>query len=354
MKKSRKTKKNKEKLIKREKKNFDDVQKDELDKEQRRATRLGAIIAIVAIIGTLCTFMVKVTLGLINVWPQKGMLYWYLMALFLCALSTIIIILFDIIRYILCDLKRYDVLDSNCKLYDDVSDKSYSYISKEFKTYAIMISCAFFTLIPLEAVYVEKSQRERCIVVSTICLCIGIMMTVIWLKTSSKEERKKTFMTILNCLGKWFVCSIICYCILVIYIDNKQSIIEIDYGANGNISIYNSSANEYNGLEIQVYDRNSENIYTECVDKDNLLFAREEHYISAEVDGEKVLEGALIASEILHWTYIFDLKEIINESGKFAVNIIVYQDNETIELINYTIVESGEFTFAQRKLKKKY
>ena len=68
---------------------------DAAEKEQRRTTRLGAIIAIVAVIGTICAFLFKMTISSLNVWSERGVIYWYLQALFSFALSTSVIIFID-------------------------------------------------------------------------------------------------------------------------------------------------------------------------------------------------------------------------------------------------------------------
>ena len=41
-----------------------------------------------------------------------------------------------------------------------------------------------------------------------------------------------------------------------------------------------------------------EKIYTESVEKEKLLFAREDKYVNNEVDGEKVAEGILITVNV--------------------------------------------------------
>ena len=102
--------------------NQQEILVDSTEKEQRRTTRLGAIVAIVAVIGTLCVFLFKMSMAALNVWSEQGVMYWYLQALFLFALSTSVIIFIDIVLYVISDLKRYNTLDQNYKQYDQESD----------------------------------------------------------------------------------------------------------------------------------------------------------------------------------------------------------------------------------------
>ena len=84
------------------------------------------------------------------------------------------------------------------------------------------------------------------------------------------------------------------------------------------------------------------------------LFAREDKYVNNEVEGEKVAEGILINSECLHWKYMFDLKEVINESGEYCVSITVHQDGKSAFLINSLSVENKEYIFAKDSMEKDY
>ena len=97
-----------------------------------------------------------------------------------------------------------------------------------------------------------------------------------------------------------------------------------------------------------------EKIYTESVEKEKLLFAREDKYVNNEVEGEKVAEGILINSECLHWKYMFDLKEVINESGEYCVSITVHQDGKSAILINSLSVQNKEYIFAKDSMEKDY
>ena len=149
--------------------NQQEILVDSTEKEQRRTTRLGAIVAIVAVIGTLCVFLFKMSMAALNVWSEQGVMYWYLQALFLFALSTSVIIFIDIVLYVISDLKRYNTLDQNYKQYDQESDNRYMYLLSDFRIYTIMIIFVFILSIPLSAIYGEESQKWSGILVS--CLC---------------------------------------------------------------------------------------------------------------------------------------------------------------------------------------
>lgn len=156
--------------------NQQEILVDSTEKEQRRTTRLGAIVAIVAVIGTLCVFLFKMSMAALNVWSEQGVMYWYLQALFLFALSTSVIIFIDIVLYVISDLKRYNTLDQNYKQYDQESDNRYMYLLNDFRIYTIMLFFVFILSIPLSIIYGEKSQNWSGILNSCLCVFAGIVL----------------------------------------------------------------------------------------------------------------------------------------------------------------------------------
>ena len=334
--------------------NQQEILVDAAEKEQRRTTRLGAIIAIVAVIGTLCAFLFKMTISSLNVWSEQGVMYWYLQALFSFALSTSVIIFIDIVLYVISDLKRYNTLDQNYKQYDQGSDNRYMYLLSDFRIYTIMIIFVFILSIPLSAIYGEESQKWSGILVSCLCAVVGIVLVVQWVKHKSKEEIKRILLKVGGKIAEWMFVALLCFTISAIFIVNNKATISVSYNADGIVEICNTSAENYNGLDIEIWNMDGEKIYTESVEKEKLLFAREDKYVNNEVEGEKVAEGILINSECLHWKYMFDLKEVINESGEYCVSITVHQDGKSAFLINSLSVENKEYIFAKDSMEKDY
>ena len=340
---------------------------DATDKEQRRTTRLGAIIAIVAIIGTLCAILFKVTISSLNVWSEQGIIYWYLQALFSLALSTSVIIFIDIVLYVISDLKRHNTLDQNYKRYDQVSDRKYMYLLNDFRIYTIMLFLVFILSIPLSVIYGEESQKWSGILLSCLCVLVGIAFVVLLqkgkgkegikrslLKVGEKEKIKRSLLKVGEKIAKWMFVTLFCFTLGTIFIVNNKATISVSYNSDGIVEICNTSAESYNGLDIEICNMDGKIICTESVEKEKLLFAREDKYVNSEVDGEKVAEGILINSEWLHWKYMFDLKEVINKSGKYCVSIKAHQDGKSAFLINSFLVENKEYIFAKDSMEKDY
>ena len=277
-----------------------------------------------------------------------------LSSLFSFALSTSVIIFIDIVLYVISDLKRYNTLDQNYKQYDQESDNRYMYLLSDFRIYTIMIIFVFILSIPLSAIYGEESQKWSGILVSCLCAVVGIVLVVHWVKHKSKEEIKRILLKVGGKIAEWMFVALLCFTISAIFIVNNKATISVSYNADGIVEICNTSAENYNGLDIEIWNMDGEKIYTESVEKEKLLFAREDKYVNNEVEGEKVAEGILINSECLYWKYMFDLKEVINESGEYCVSITVYQDGKSAFLINSLSVENKEYIFAKDSMEKDY
>lgn len=212
--------------------NQQEILVDAAEKEQRRTTRLGAIIAIVAVIGTICAFLFKMTISSLNVWSERGVIYWYLQALFSFALSTSVIIFIDIVLYVISDLKRYNMLDQNYKQYDQESDNRYMYLLSDFRIYTIMIIFVFILSIPLSAIYGEESQKWSGILVSCLCAVVVIVLVVQWVKHKSKEEIKRILLKVGGKIAEWMFVALLCFTISAIFIVNNKATISVSYNVN--------------------------------------------------------------------------------------------------------------------------
>ena len=334
--------------------NQQEISVDIAETEQRRTTRLGAIIAIVAVIGTICAFLFKVTIRSLNVWSEQGVIYWYLQILFSFALSISVIIFIDIVLFVISDLKRYNMLNENYKQYDQESDKRYMHLLNDFRIYTIMITFIAILSIPLSIIYGEKSQKWIGILSTGLCLVSGSVFGMQWAKHKSKEEIKRILLEIVGKIAKLVFVILFCFIISTIFIANNKATISVRYNVDGMVEICNTSSENYNGLDIEIRNMDEKIIYIESVEKEKLLYAQEDKYINNEVDGEKVAEGMLINNECVHWKYIFDLKEVINESGEYYVLITVHQDGKSAFLMNSLFVENRKYTFAKDCMEKEY
>lgn len=327
---------------------------DEVDIEQRRTTRLGAIIAIVAIIGTICAFLFRLTINTLNVWSEQGVIYWYLKVFFLSALSIALIICIDMVIYVMSDLQRHDILNQDYKQYDHISDEKYKCLLADFKIYTMMFLALCSLSILLSAFYADKNQRWIDMLIFVLILIVGILIMIISTKDKSKQDIKKTLMNFINKFGKMLIMGCLCFIVGFVFVINAKTTINVNFSSDGMVEICNTSAENYSGLDIMIYNMADEIIYEKSVEEEEVLIATEEKYVNGEVDGKKVDEGILLNSELLHWKYKFDLREMLDETGRYYISVIAYQEGKRVALRNSFLVNEKEYVFAQDTMEKKY
>ena len=60
--------------------------------------------------------------------------------------------------------------------------------------------------------------------------------------------------------------ALLCFTISAIFIVNNKATISVSYNADGIVEICNTSAENYNGLDIEIWNMDGEKIYTESVE----------------------------------------------------------------------------------------
>lgn len=326
-----------------------------VDKEQRRTTRLGALIALIAIVGTLCTILFKVAKAAMSIWPEKGIMYWYFIVLFLLMFSIAFILFGDMMSYIYSDLKRHNIANEVYEKYDEESDKKYLGIINDFEIYLVILAIVFAGFLFLNSIYSEGMQRISCIIVCIFLALLGIFILILYLRNIKKEVLKRKINKIASSIGKLFGVGLVSCVIILSLITSTTATIGIFCEENGRITITNTSSKSYERMEIKIYDFSCKTIiFQETVDEGNLLYARENEYILREINGKKEVEGIMVDGELLHWKYILELENIILKDGQYYVSICVYQEGESVEFKNMFDAKKGNYVYAKEVLEKDY
>lgn len=324
------------------------------DKEQRRAARLGTIVALIAVVGAICGYLFKMIMSSINVWPQEGILYWYMQILFLMALSAAVIIVIDTVNYVVTDLKRYNIAAVDYKENDIKSDEKYFELLYSVKTYLFVLIVVLLMLLPMSAWYREGIERY----VSFTCIAV---LTIVWLMVLLMYVRKKkgngllkTVLSTCRRVGRLIVVALLCYLLCVSFATQTEAKIKIIYMKNGCVEICNMSSCEYEGMEMELYDAKMELISSETIELEELLLAREKLHIIDEIDGKKIGEGVALDAEIMHWKYNVDMENFDITDGTYALQITVSQEGKKVVLINMFRVEGDDYIFATDMVEKSY
>lgn len=323
------------------------------DKKERRDTRQGTIISIIAILGTICTVLFKYTKSVLSVWPISGWIYYVFMwSLFIVPLSAALLIFKDIIIYVIYDLKRYNVQDSEYEQYDKESDKKYYLLITNFRI--VIVICVTFFMYFIVLLSIEKylSQKLLSIVILT-SIMAAIVYILNWIKR--KKIEKENVLKVVKTLGAIVLTTVlVLYCAFFLSI-NRNAQADVQFASNGTISISNAIDEQFGEIKITVYDSNNTIFLEKDVQVDDVLGAKEAkiHNISDE-SGEEIGYGQGIKDEMLYWFYQYDLKDLSLSKGKYCVEIEILQDGKSVELINMFSVEKKEYLFAKSAISKKY
>ena len=81
-----------------------------------------------------------------------------------------------------------------------------------------------------------------------------------WVKHKSKEEIKRIFLKVGGKIAEWMFVALLCFAISAIFIVNNKATISVSYNADGIVEICNTSAENYNGLDIEIWNMDGEKI----------------------------------------------------------------------------------------------
>lgn len=343
------------------------VDNDEIeDKCDRRSIRLSTIVAIVVILGSISLFLFKLANAAINQWPEKVNAYSvYFMILFIAPLSVALIVLFDIIVYILVDLKRYDVLQTVYKSFDIESDKKYSKMIRDFKIGIWINLFVLSGIFPVSFIYDE--QREVLNVVIGIVffsilvlalIVIAIARLVGYVKTKDKYMRKEKRNLIfynLGTIGKTVLLGVFIFTVALALTQRSTARMDASFTNRGLMTLENESDEEQGTLFFKVYDNDHNILLEKTVDQSAFLFAKESKMVKNEIREGLIVKATSLDSERLYWKYIFDLKDLRLREGTYCVSIKYEQKNREIEINNmFSIGKFNKFEFANDRMEKEY
>ncbi|WP_099467251.1 hypothetical protein [Konateibacter massiliensis] len=322
-------------------------------KENRRSIRLGTIIAIVAILSTICTILYKMTRNVINIWPESGHLYYiYMWILFLAPLGATVVIFFEIIWFIIGDLKRYNILDEKYEEYDTLSDKRYFRLISDFKFLIEVLVFIILLVIPV-SIYLYEAPFKYVYVGAVMVLCIvGIFIFIPQLKKKKIQFGK--IIIFFKRIGTWVLTCFLIFTFVIL--QHKVAHLEVNYESDGIITLINKSDENFVSLKVSVGNSDLVNSFVEDnIDKSELLFAKETKHISAKNDeGNEIGSAQVLSGEILYWKYQYLLNDVKLEPGSYIIVITVQQDNRSIEIMNEFKLSNGIYTFGQNRIEKEY
>lgn len=337
-----------------EKNDIQETVKESLDdKEQRRTTRVGAIIAIVAAFGTICTVIFRLCLNILNLWAVQGLTYRCLQIVIFATFSVVIILFYRLIIFIVCDLMRYNVSDENCIRYDMESDVSYNLFVRDCRIYMLLLAVVLMITLVILSLNGDEKDRVAGIFLLIAILFFGLCVTYFCIKKIGKKILLHIREVVLK-VGIWIFVGALSFCIVLVLLTNDNGVVELKFETNGKIEICNSSTINLDNVVVTIYDESRNIILDECIASENMLYAIERVDVYEEKDGVKIADVMIINTELQHWTYQFDLNDILEFEGEYCIFLQIRVGGNNVKLENNFVKDANGFNYAVNSITKEY
>ena len=322
------------------------------DYTDRRNTRLATILVVIAVLWGMLKLLINASSRSLRWTLESGGIFYICLIIVLMLLTVFIVILiFDSILFVAMELLRLDVLKNRHFDYDSKSDWAYSVLIRD--TLVAIVTCAVgVTALIIATIYVDGRSVLYLILMSLCILLLAVVMIKMYFKRIILfVKRNFTVKSIYKFLIA-FVFSI--SFIAAIRPLNPQIVVSFD--DDGLIKVCNSCDYDFGNFSIRIFDYSKkECIYQKNISGEDVLFAKESvvKYITNDdqVRVAQVKDGSM---EKLHWSYEIDLNNIIENDGRYLVEIVNQQGNHQAVLTNMAEKEGEIYKYGAKELKKEY
>lgn len=270
-----------------------------------------------------------------------------------------------IVWYIITDLQRYNLKNSNYKLFDKESDNRFQRLINNTIIYSQILCVYMASSLIIGAICSDGLEKLEYIVIIILFSIIFLMLLYMYRKELTKDKVWKTLKKYGCKFAILALVSFLCLVFVAIVVYPKTATINVLFESDGQIMLQNSSGEfEYN-MQIEIYD--SEGVVykndIEISDEDisNLLRSREEVYdMSANTKdkNENKDNNVIPEKEQLYWKYIIDLNDDedkkIEEGRKYYIVITVGHDKKSYEVVNQFYKVNGKYVFCTENITKTY
>ena len=190
--------------------------------------------------------------------PIRGSVGYYLLwAFWGIVLSAIMLICYDLVMFVLSDLKRYNVLADNYIKYDCESDEKYELLINDFKTILVLLFLGVWAISFANSLYQEDYQSEICLNVSAVAVSSFIVFLTKKIMCMGKDEWKKICVGIGKIMDRvvpYTVSFLFALFLILIPSTNKSASVDVLFDNNGKITIENAIDEQFGGASIRIFD----------------------------------------------------------------------------------------------------
>lgn len=321
--------------------------------EERRRNRSAILLSVLASVIALFKIMLKIAYNSINNWPiELGFLSILIRGAGLLIVSVYFLLVWDIINFIISDLKRNDILDEEYKIFDKISDQKFSLLTKDFKFFLqiFFIICVILGLILLAL----GEEWKSFIIVLFGFIIISYITLKFWYKKSDKNAKKNQISFIVNRL-LWAITltSVFGLGTGSLIISNISYKADINYNNNGIVNIQNIGA--FEKTTITIVDSKNNNIYEKKLNKDELLYARNNVIHVPKLDNGRKIESIVnLSKEDVSWRYKFDLRKLQLDGQQYSIKIVLYKEKSKAQITNMFNITQNGYMFTRNSIESEY
>ncbi|OUP22387.1 hypothetical protein B5F29_01200 [Lachnoclostridium sp. An196] len=343
-------------IIKEKSQSMQDSQVNDNDrKEQRRTARIASVIGLIAVLGMVFSFFLKIVEKATNIYPNQNLYKIFLTFVYL-AFAGYIFIFLDIMQYIKEEMMSYNLLDEEYEKHDKICDRRYFELLNDTKIYIFFLIAIFFSFGILLVRHETGWEKYVFYIFMAVLFALELKDLCGRINILKGKEAIETVVSVGKRIICWGIIAIILYYIVLLFSLNNAAAANVSCHEDGTVEISNISSGGYDNLEIFIYDESDGLIYeTKSVKPSNLMTSYEEAYVGVQEGAETITGSPVIDQTIAYWKYSMDLSQVSAvKSGKYMLEVIIYQGTEKIILKNQFTEENGKYIFARNQLEKEY
>ena len=320
---------------------------------ERRSNRSAILLAVLGLVSVVFVVIVKLVYNSIVNWPiDSEFLSIIIRGSILLIVSMLFLLSWDIITFLINDLKRNDVLDEEYKKFDKIADQKFSLLVKDFK---LFLQISFIICVILGLILLALGEEWKSfIIVLFVFIIISYITLKFWYGKNDKNAKKNQIFYIINQLIKAIPLAAILFLVTTsLVISSIFYKVDINYSSNGIVDIQNMGA--FEKVTITIVDSKNNNIYEKKLNKDELLYARNNVIHVSKLDNGRKIESIVnLSKEDVSWRYKFDLRKLQLDGQQYSIKIVLYKEKSEAQITNMFNITQNGYMFTRNSIESEY
>lgn len=320
---------------------------------ERRSNRSAILLAVLGLVSVVFVVIVKLVYNSIVNWPiDSEFLSIIIRGSILLIVSMLFLLSWDIITFLINDLKRNDVLDEEYKKFDKIADQKFSLLVKDFK---LFLQISFIICVILGLILLALGEEWKSfIIVLFVFIIISYITLKFWYGKNDKNAKKNQIFYIINQLIKAIPLAAILFLVTTsLVISSIFYKVLLNYSSNGIVDIQNMGA--FEKVTITIVDSKNNNIYEKKLNKDELLYARNNVIHVSKLDNGRKIESIVnLSKEDVSWRYKFDLRKLQLDGQQYSIKIVLYKEKSEAQITNMFNITQNGYMFTRNSIESEY